>query len=64
MIDESELNALLSVVGKKVYWTAFDLIQDDPHHWSSRPCPTCKAVTVIIGKPFGCVLYAQQHKDR
>ena len=31
------------------------LIQNDPHQWSSRPCPTCSAVSTILGKPFGCL---------
>jgi len=33
-----------------------DLIQEDPHQWSDRPCPTCRAVSSLIGKPFGCYL--------
>jgi hypothetical protein len=33
---------------------AFELIEKDPHQWSSRPCPTCQEVSEIIGKPFGC----------
>lgn len=43
---------------------AFDLIQKDPHQWSTRPCSTCNAVTGIIGKSFGCVLYAEQRKEK
>jgi len=39
------------------------LIYDDPHGWSNRPCPTCKAVSGITGKPFGCYLY-QQKRDQ
>ena len=34
-----------------------DLIQNDPHQWSTRPCSTCQAITSIIGKPFGCIRY-------
>jgi len=34
-----------------------DLIQGDPHAWSTRPCQTCKAVSLIIGRPFGCILF-------
>lgn len=34
------------------------LLQDDPHSWSKRPCATCRAVSNIVGKPFGCCLYA------
>jgi hypothetical protein len=31
------------------------LIEADPHQWSSRPCPTCRAISGIIDRPFGCV---------
>lgn len=42
--------------------TVLDLIQDDPHQWSTRPCSTCQAVSAIINKPFGCVLKAEQKR--
>ncbi len=31
-----------------------DLIYNDSHRWSKRPCQTCRAITSIIKKPFGC----------
>lgn len=34
---------------------ALDLIQADPHQWSKRPCATCRAVSSIVGRPFGCL---------
>ncbi len=61
--SESDLNALLSVAAKKIYLTAFDLIQSDPHQWSNRGCQTCKTITTLIGKRFGCILYQAQNKD-
>ena len=39
-----------------------DLMYSDAHHWSERPCATCKAITVIIKKPFGCYRYADERK--
>jgi hypothetical protein len=36
------------------------LMQDDPHSWSERGCETCRAIGSIVGKPFGCYVYAQQ----
>ncbi len=33
---------------------AFRLIEEDPHQWSSRPCQTCRAISNLIGRPFGC----------
>lgn len=43
---------------------ALQLIQDDPHQWSERSCQTCRAVGSIIGKPFGCYVYAQQRAEQ
>ncbi len=44
------LEALLPAV-------VLDLIQRDPHQWSTRGCGTCKAITSMIGLPFGCYRY-------
>ena len=39
-------------------------LQEDPHQWSSRPCPTCLAITGIIKKPFGCYEYQRKQTER
>ena len=39
---------------KRLVLAVTDLIQADPHQWSTRPCPTCRAVSAIIGRDFGC----------
>jgi hypothetical protein len=39
---------------------ALRLLQDDPHQWSDRPCPTCRPISSIIGKPFGCYEYQRR----
>ena len=39
-------------------------LQDDPHQWSDRPCPTCCAVSAIVHKPFGCYEYQRQRAKR
>lgn len=31
------------------------LIEQDPHGWSKRPCETCRQISAIGGRPFGCV---------
>ena len=41
---------------------AFNLLQADPHQWGDRSCPTCTAISAIIGKPFGCDQYRQRLK--
>lgn len=40
-----------------------DLIQNDPHQWSTRPCSTCRTISTIIDKPFGCILVAKRSKS-
>lgn len=36
---------------------ACDMIYADSHSWSTRPCSTCRAVSTLIGLPFGCDRY-------
>ncbi len=33
---------------------ALELTEKDPHQFSSRPCPTCHTMSVLIKRPFGC----------
>lgn len=40
------------------------LLQDDPHQWSTRPCPTCRTITGIVRRPFGCSLVAARRDDK
>ena len=40
----------------------FELIQKDPHQWGTRPCETCRAVSKLIGRSFGCELYREQQR--
>jgi len=39
-------------------------LQADPHQWSSRPCPTCRVITALVGRPFGCNLYRIQREGK
>jgi len=41
-----------------------DLIYNDQHSWSTRPCPTCNTITSLIGQPYGCVRYARQQRAK
>ena len=38
-------------------YTVLRLIQNDSHSWSNRPCETCRTISNIIDKPFGCYEY-------
>lgn len=37
-----------------------ELLEADPHQFSTRPCSTCRAVSTIIDRPFGCVRKAME----
>lgn len=37
-----------------------NLIQEDPHQWSTRPCSTCRTISGLIGRNFGCCLYVER----
>lgn len=43
-------DALLRVLAESVA----SVIEKDPHQWSSRPCQTCRVVSGLLGRPFGC----------
>ena len=57
MADEEKL---VQAAAKVLLHAALDLIQVDPHNWSPRPCESCRAVSAIAGRPFGCYEY-QRH---
>lgn len=44
--------------------TVLDVLYKDSHGWSNRPCETCRFITNIIGKPFGCYRYQQEKANR
>lgn len=39
-----------------------DAVFKDPHQWSDRPCETCRVISVIVNKPFGCYKYQERKK--
>lgn len=43
--------------------TIADIIYADSHQWSTRPCETCRVITAISGKSFGCDRYREYRKD-
>ena len=66
MVDNEGVQAAAHVVKAAVIVVmeaAMDLIQRDPHQWGTRPCQTCRAVTALLGKPFGCIRWQQENKE-
>jgi hypothetical protein len=54
-ILEQTIRAAVKVVTKPI----LELIEKDPHQWSSRPCSTCQTISGLVGRPFGCYAYAK-----
>lgn len=52
--------AVIQAAARVLLGAALQLLQEDPHTWSTRPCGTCGAVGRILGQPFGCTVYRQQ----
>jgi hypothetical protein len=43
-------DSLLRILAESVA----SVIERDPHHWKPRPCQTCRAISTLLGRPFGC----------
>ena len=48
--DERAAEAAAAVLFERI----LDLLQNDPHQWNSRPCPTCRVISTLARRPFGC----------
>jgi hypothetical protein len=64
VVDGQDFRPLIRDAARMLMDAALQAIQADPHQWSERPCQTCKAVSALAGRAFGCYLYAQQRKAR
>jgi len=60
--DFSQVNAELYCLAHRVEFRVAELVarlwESDPHDLGTRPCSTCRTVTGILGRPFGCVARA------
>ena len=41
-----------------------ELIYADSGDWSMRLCGTCRVISAMTGKPFGCYRYQAEHKKK
>jgi predicted RNA-binding Zn-ribbon protein involved in translation (DUF1610 family) len=48
----------LQELSRVLLHTGLDLIGDDGHSFGARPCQTCRAVSALAGRLFGCTAYA------
>ncbi len=58
----SEIEKMIKACANVLLDTIATAIYADPHQWSDRPCETCKAITGILDKPFGCYRYQEKQQ--
>ena len=56
-MNDAELKQMVRVQVDIIMDTVVKTIGMDGHQWSKRPCQTCRAVSSLIGRPFGCYWY-------
>lgn len=61
-MSEVEIDRLITVFATRLYGQAFKLLEEDPHQFSSRGCATCRSVSGIIGRDFGCIAEAKRKR--
>jgi hypothetical protein len=60
-VEDAEAEKIVKAAACVLASAAMELIYKDSHNWSARPCGTCTAISAIIGKPFGCDRYREEH---
>ena len=58
----AEMEDVIRAAARILADAALDLLQADQHSWSERPCSTCLAIGTLMGRNFGCYLYAAQRR--
>ena len=53
VVTDDDLKKLSKAV-RLVFGTALKIIEQDPHQFSARSCASCRTVSELIGRPFGC----------
>ena len=62
MMEDAEMKQTVRVAVDIIMDAVVETIGIDGHQWSDRPCPTCRAITGFIGRPFGCYWYQAKKK--
>lgn len=67
MVEESiqaHRDEAVLAAARAITKVALDMIYVDSHSWSTRPCTTCRAVSTLVGIPFGCDRYRAERGVR
>jgi len=51
---DAEARAREDAVLRALAEAVASVVERDPHQWSSRPCSSCRAVSGLLGRSFGC----------
>ena len=58
-MDDVEAKQIVKAAAGIVIDAVIDAIQNDGHIYGNRPCETCRTISGIINKPFGCYKYQE-----
>lgn len=60
---EIDVEVAARIAARVLMRSVMQLFQLDPHRWSTRPCATCKAITEVVGEPFGCDRFRKENPN-
>ena len=58
--DNYPAEDVIKAAARVLVGAVLDLLQEDNHNWSERGCGTCRAISSIVGRPFGCYEFARR----
>lgn len=61
---EARLAKLEAALPDMVPLAALTIFASDPHQFSTRGCGTCRDISAVIGKPWGCVALANRARSK
>ena len=60
---ERRIRALEAALPTMVPLAALNIFARDQHRFSNRPCGTCRTISEMAGKDWGCVAYAKSRRS-
>jgi len=63
-VTDSEAHTIVQGAARILIEAVLRVIEDDPHQWSNRLCASCRAVSSVVGRPFGCEAKHQAGRGR
>lgn len=61
---EERVARIESALPDMVPLSASTIFASDPHQFSTRPCGTCRNISAVIGKPWGCVALVNRARSK